>query len=57
MRDFGYDNFEKNNVVITKFKQQGKLDSLAEMAGELEKSYNGGGGQSSMAQPAAAAQA
>ena len=44
MKDFGYDNFEKNVVVLTKFKQQGKLgaDHLATIAAELETSYNGG---------------
>ena len=28
MKDFGYDNFEKNNSVITNFKNQGKLDNM-----------------------------
>lgn len=44
MKDFGYDNFEKNVVVLTKFKQQGRLgaEHLATIASELETSYNGG---------------
>lgn len=43
MKDFGYDNFEKNVVVITKFKQQGRLgdEYIAAIAAELETSYNG----------------
>ena len=28
MKDFGYDNFEKNRIVIMKFKDQGKLDDM-----------------------------
>ena len=28
MKDFGYDNFEKNNIVINKFKEQNKLDNM-----------------------------
>ena len=28
MKDFGYDDFEKNNVVISKFKEQNKLDNM-----------------------------
>lgn len=42
MRDFGYDNFEKNIVVVTKFKEQGKLEDYAKIQLDLEKSYNGG---------------
>ena len=56
MKDFGYDNFEKNSIVITKFKEQGKLDSLMEIQAELERTYNGGGrpgGAGAASQPAA----
>jgi len=28
MKDFGYDNFEKNQPIINKYKNQGKLDNL-----------------------------
>ena len=49
MKDFGYDNFEKNSTVITKFKNQGKLDSLMEIQAELEQSYNGSGARASAA--------
>ena len=28
MKDFGYDNFEKNSIVINKFREQGKLDEM-----------------------------
>ena len=28
MKDFGYDNYDKNYTVINNFKQQGKLDDM-----------------------------
>lgn len=31
MKDFGYDNFEKNSAVISKFIEQKKLDNLVEI--------------------------
>ena len=40
MKDFGYDNFEKNNAVITNFKNQGKLDNMMGIQQALERSYN-----------------
>ena len=39
-KDFGYDNFAKNNIVIGKFKEQNKLDKMDEIAQALEASYN-----------------
>lgn len=39
MKDFGYDNFEKNNVVITKFRDQGNLDNMMGIQQALEQSY------------------
>lgn len=31
VKDFGYDNFEKNSTIISKYKELGKLDNLAEI--------------------------
>ena len=42
MKDFGYDDFEKNNVVIGKFKSEGKLDNMMGIQQALEASYNAG---------------
>ena len=39
-KDFGYDDFTKNNVVISKFKEQNKLEKMDEIAQALEASYN-----------------
>lgn len=43
MKDFGYDDFEKNNTVISQFKAQGKLDNMMGIQQALEVSYNAGG--------------
>ena len=42
MKDFGYDDFEKNNIVISKFKSEGKLDNMMGIQQALEASYNAG---------------
>lgn len=42
MKDFGYDDFEKNSVVITKFKNEGKLDNIMLIQQQLEAKYNQG---------------
>ena len=39
MKDFGYDNFEKNYPVIIKFRDQGKLDDLTQVESQLDKAY------------------
>ena len=57
MKDFGYDNFEKNNSVITNFKNQGKLDNMMAIQQALERSYNSGGGNNAGPSAAAASQA
>ena len=44
MKDFGYDDFEKNNIVIGKFKSEGKLDNMMGIQQALEASYNAGRG-------------
>ena len=51
MKDFGYDNFDKNIVIANKFKQQGKLDDMIQIAAAAERDYYGGGA----AQPSSAA--
>ena len=54
MKDFGYDDFEKNNIVIGKFKDQGKLDNMMGIQQALEASYNSAG-RNSVARSSAAA--
>ena len=54
MKDFGYDNFEKNNSVITNFKNQGKLDNMMGIQQALERSYNSNQGPSAAAASQAA---
>lgn len=55
MKDFGYDDFEKNNIVIGKFKSEGKLDNMMGIQQALEASYNAGN-RGAPAQAAAPAQ-
>ena len=40
MKDFGYDNYDKNYPVIMKFSAQGKIDNLPEIVQELDQVYN-----------------
>mgnify|MGYP000995680943 FL=1 len=40
MKEFGYEDFEKNSVVIHQFKEQGKLGNIIEIQQTLERSYN-----------------
>ena len=44
LKDFGYDDFSKNSVIVSKFKQNGKLDDMMGIYAEVERSYNGGSG-------------
>lgn len=39
LKDFGYDDFAKNSVVVSKFKAQGKLDDFPAICAAVEKDY------------------
>jgi len=54
VKDFGYDDYEKNALIINTMKDQGKLDNIMAIAELLERAYAANGRQSMSNIPARA---
>ena len=57
MKDFGYDDFDKNLPVIAEFAQKNQLDDIMVIQQKLENAYYAAAGANANANVAAGAQA